>query len=49
MSKSNIELATEITIAYVESWNEKSNTVALKLSDVTDVITTIYRTLEKLD
>lgn len=48
MGKTDKELTTEITIAFIESWNNKSNTAALKIENVCDIIEAIYRTVNNL-
>lgn len=49
MSKTDKELTAEITIAFINSWNAKSNTNVLDCSAVQDLITNIHSTLKKLN
>lgn len=49
MSKTNKELVTELTIAYITSWNSKKNTTAAKISDAQNVFNTFKFLIESMD
>lgn len=49
MSKTNKELVTELTIAFIQSWNSKSNTVALKADDVSHIFNGFKKLIEGMD
>lgn len=49
MDKSNKELAVELTIAYIQSWNAKNSTNAIKTDDAIDILNSFEKTLSKMD
>lgn len=49
MSKSNKELVTELTIAYIQSWNAKTSTQALQIEHASDIFKTFKKLIESMD
>ena len=49
MSKTNKELVTDLTIAFMQSWNSKTNTVALKADDVSHIFNMFKKLIEGMD
>lgn len=49
MSKSNKELAVDLTIAFMQSWNAKTNTQGLQSVSANDVLEQFYMTLSNIE
>jgi predicted transcriptional regulator len=48
MSKTNKEIAAEITCAYVSSWNSNSENKAMQPNELTGIINKIYDAVSKI-
>lgn len=49
MEKSNKELAVELTITFMQSWNSKTNTQALNLDNAVNVLKGFEKALSNMD
>ncbi|WP_271810604.1 hypothetical protein [Clostridium beijerinckii] len=49
MSKTDKELVTELTCAFITSWNNKNSTQAIKLDGVKNVFNTFKELIESMD
>lgn len=49
MSKSDKELTVEVVNTFVQSWNDKNNTSALSVENVTDLIKAVHSTVKNLN
>lgn len=49
MSKSNKELAVELTISFIQSWNAKTTTKALRSNEANEILTQFYLALSNID
>lgn len=49
MSKSNKELAVDLTIAFIQSWNAKTNTQGMQPVGANDVLEQFYKTLSNIE
>ncbi len=47
--KSNKELAVELTIAFINSWNSKSSNTPVSSNDTVNILNNFEATLSKMD
>ena len=46
--KTDKELATDIAIAYLQSWNSRPANTAMQPNHVVDILETVYKSLSQL-
>ncbi|MDU4319791.1 MULTISPECIES: hypothetical protein [Clostridium] len=49
MSKTNKELVSELTSAFITSWNSKEGTMAIGLDKATNIFNTFKKLVESMD
>ena len=49
MSKTNKELVTELTIAFMQSWNSKNNTQPLNMDTTASIFKSFKKLVESMD
>jgi len=47
--KNNTELASELTIAFITSWNNKNTTVAINSNDAVEVLKAFKKALDSFE
>lgn len=49
MSKTNKELVSELTIAFIQSWNAKQNNQAINIDNAADIFKSFKKLVESMD